>query len=75
MSLVDEYKSYFHICFLPVYVYTHSRTLSSLYQFSFFFFFFNENTQKAAQRFYELRRPLKVGRELLNYAKFLPPVG
>lgn len=52
-------------------MYTHSRTLSSLFQV---FFFFNENTQKAAQRFCELRRPLKVGRELLNYAKFLPPV-
>lgn len=70
MSVVDEYKSYFHICFLPVYVYTHSRTSSSLFQVFFIFYFFNENTQKAAQRFCELRRPLKVGRELLNYAKF-----
>lgn len=46
---------------------THSGILSSLFQD--FFFFLNENTQKAAQQFYELQRPLKVGRELLNYAK------
>lgn len=56
----------------------HIHTVEYYLRFSkiFFFilFFFNENTQKAAQRFYELQRPLKEGRELLNYAKFLPPV-
>lgn len=42
--------------------------------FSEIYIFLNENTQKAAQQFYDLQRPLKVGRELLNYAKFFPPV-